>query len=223
MLQALSEQDYSHISRFSDWLEQGGLLQQVSVVYRNQILCLHVDETQFHLQVLTDEQRTVEETEGFPLDPSDGERSGSLDDTLELPRYPLCWRLVADTELTILPPPLRPCPAIISCRLYPSKLDYPCISSLPTISQGCALFHPQYREILREAIDSDQLEPSPMYVRITMSSIGHSNASPHEAPVASSRILRFETSEQVPKGWVGESISCGHCVERYFPGRSKPC
>ena len=195
-------------------------------MYPHQLLSLQVDETIIQVQVLTEERDTdvdphgstcasgnIWEHEGSHSDPEGGQSRPLSNEHVNFRSgNPCCWKLVADTELTVLPPPPRLRSSNISCRLYPSKLDNPCIPSLPTVSQGCVLIHPQQLEALREAIASDQFGLSPMYVRATKSlSTGQSNVSSNELPIATSRIFRIETSDQVPKGWIGESISLSLC------------
>jgi hypothetical protein len=225
-LQATSLDDYTMLSTCSDWLEQEGLLKQVSVVYANQLLQLRVnDEVIIQVRVLSNQPSIMEAANGVQTSReciksnsrqgrSIWEEQGSAnhfeeeDGHTSTASQAKCWRLVADTELTVLPPPqLSPPPTTnVTCRLYPSQLDYFCNKSLPpSVSQCCALVHPQLLDELQDAPavnDARGSHDSPLYIRITIAREAIATTEQQNA-TPSSRKLRMELSDQVPTGWIG--------------------
>ncbi|GKY97901.1 hypothetical protein MPSEU_000748100 [Mayamaea pseudoterrestris] len=223
-IQALSMQDYLRLSQAAEWLEEGGLLKQVSIVYPNQLLSLRMDDvTVIQVRVLSNQEiasdghgGTIWEEDQAVQEANEGHCS-SLDQcavTVSTKAQPLpfnCWRLAASTDLTVLPPAPQAGPLNgLQCRLYPSKLDYSCVASLPSsVPQGCALVNSRLYERLCEkaaftceegARPFESLQ-QPSYIRITAVAVGTSSTATI-ADRKATRILRLEVMDQVSDGWI---------------------
>jgi hypothetical protein len=91
LVEALSAEDWACFQRHSEWLEGGGFLGQVSLLYKGQAITIKLpDGTKAGLCVIR-----VEKEEDDSVWPTS-------DSTLEN-SFSNCRRLVADTEIVVLP------------------------------------------------------------------------------------------------------------------------
>lgn len=208
-LEAISDQDYTHIHRHADWLEQGGLLQQVSIVNPGQTLELQIaPQTKARLLVVGVAQE--DDTSGAFSNKSVWEApSTQLDGrmtNIQVNNHHSCFKLLADTEIVVLPPQTEPGEANhqrLCFQLYPSMLDYPCVSEtiVPRrVRQGTALVNPiilQEQRHGRQAMERgrDSADDEPLYGRIFAKTETGSD----------SRVVLLETSDRVPRGWLGKA------------------
>lgn len=236
-LKAMSPQDYALLSDSADWLEQGGLLQQVSVVFPHQELKVlaHNSGERIRLLVLPSQsdfdnrfseenidsegalakrlsciwEESVESHDVDAVDDGENHTQGALSD----PTKRQCWRLMDSTELIILPPHQSPSTRVTSCKLFPSRLDYPTVKLIPeTVPQGCALINPlQLRELVATVSPATSQEESGIkFLRISTcvsaSVVVIPSSTLREPPALHSqrRILRIAISDQVPFGYIGE-------------------
>jgi hypothetical protein len=141
-LEPLSVSDWELLESDAQFLEEGGLLQQVSLVYSNQILPLQVKgRDMVHVKVLP-----------------------PADHSKDLP----CWRLMANTEV-IVNPPLQLNSAFCrfethQLRVYPTRLDYSdamqrlaeqCSVDLVSLGTGRGCVHPKTLRLLQGYRDNE--------------------------------------------------------------------
>jgi hypothetical protein len=115
----MSQKDWLLLNSNSSWLEHGGLLQQVSVVYANQILSLVIQDNVARLRIMPENFQSIWGT---------------------LP----CLRLVAKTCVIVKPIEQfsTATDKDVSVQAFPSRVDYPYLEELLPIHQCCAWIHP---------------------------------------------------------------------------------
>lgn len=139
LVEPASVEDWELLEIYTDFVEQGGLLSQVSVIYQNQNLTLRVGDGIDRVQV------KVTEATGSSLDTNCAKEDST--------RPPPCVLLIQDTEV-IVSPKSRPTKKVIPwsspLRLIPSDIDWG--TSCATLSRltkmeainvepGCVLVH----------------------------------------------------------------------------------
>ena len=95
-MEAMSHDDWTKVQHYADWLEEGGFLNQVSLVYAHQEIHVSLPENAGSacVRVLSiGDDTTKEQSSLWP----DENNSTDLSDTIP------CSRIVADTELVLLP------------------------------------------------------------------------------------------------------------------------
>ncbi len=145
-LEPLTTEDWELIDVNSDFLEGGGLLQQVSIVYPNQILTFKVGTDYVRVKVITNgfvssfdfaasenEVSDGDDSSYMSLDESDESLQSHITEAIEsvdLRQSNLCLRLVANTQVIVIPKPRarkRDCrnfPISKALRIQPSKDDF---------------------------------------------------------------------------------------------------
>jgi Peroxisome biogenesis factor 1, N-terminal len=131
-------EDWELVELNAAWLEQGGLLQQVSLVYSGQILHIRLSNTATMARLMVSPRN---------FDPN--QETSSI-----WPRHrPRCVRLAADTQLVVIPKP-RPTIPPTMLQVVPTREDYwdrdPSVLTLaarlnvdlPSVSQGTGTVHP---------------------------------------------------------------------------------
>jgi Peroxisome biogenesis factor 1, N-terminal len=155
-------EDWELVELDAAWLEQGGLLQQVSLVYTGQIVTVRLSHgTTVRLLVLPSQQSSSLQSDV---------RGGGTEvwpTTNNAP--PPCWRLDATTQVVVVPKPRRHAellPKSQSLRLFPSRQDYIYHDAallelaahvkvdLIDVLQGSAVIHPNTLAKLTTASES---------------------------------------------------------------------
>ena len=89
-VETVSAQDWTRIRQYSDWLEEGGFLRQVSLVYADQEISVRLpDDSVARVRILNIDK----ETNGTSIWPHDDDYTNET----------MCRRILADTELVLLP------------------------------------------------------------------------------------------------------------------------
>lgn len=117
-VETLSAQDWERLSQLSDWLEEGGFLDQVSLVYANQQIEIALpDGSVAHVRILNVEEDSPrgQASSLWPNEASFETMSDSI---------PPCRRIVADTELVLLPSALDDQSISPTFQLQAAKEDY---------------------------------------------------------------------------------------------------
>lgn len=230
-LHPLMEIDYEMLLRFSDWLEGGGLLHQVSVVYHGQILDIQLpDNCDARAQVAAfdGEQQTDSPDHMLELDWPDEDKElphSNLHDISSLEKActsPRCRRLLENVRIVVLEPKiaenvddesravvLLPCPCWQDYGPSMHLLsDYFHLSSLPLVPFGKVLVNPKgpAQCFLMDLNNSGSLGTTDYLVRVQVRSQCHAFQLPPTEDSSSagvqSLILRMETSLLVRPGFV---------------------
>eukprot|EP00977_Amphora_coffeiformis_P021796 scaffold9936_cov156-Amphora_coffeaeformis.AAC.3 len=97
-VEALSAEDWTRIQHYSEWLEDGGFLRQVSLVYAGQEIRVHLpDDSVVWVRTLRVDKE-ADDASTMILWPEDAD-----DDHHHQSNETLCRRILADTELVLLP------------------------------------------------------------------------------------------------------------------------
>jgi Peroxisome biogenesis factor 1, N-terminal len=187
--------DWEVVELHAAWLEQGGLLQQVSLVYSGQILHIQLPQTATAARLMVLARN---------FDPK--QEPSSI-----WPRHRLrCLRLAADTQLVVTPKP-RPTMPPKMLQIVPTREDYcdhdPSVLTLaallnvdvPSVSQGTATVHPTMLSKLcsDESVDESEL-------------LGESHSFATIEHGDERAIVVMVTSDQVRDDCVGKPAQ--HCV-----------
>lgn len=188
LMEPMTPADWTILEAHADWLEHGGLLQQVSVTSAGQLLTLQCDRHVARVRV---------------ADESFGRRAGLWpDDEEDL----MCLRLVADTKVIVQPKTNKLPSAVVKIDVglgdygqamqeLATRLDIPLVEA----DQCCAVVHPSTAaEALGPALDDDKLLA--VIERTAIAS----------ADVRSWTIIRLSTSSFVAQGRIGTD-DCERC------------
>ena len=123
-VEALSNQDWALIQQYSEWLENGGFLQQVSLVYTLQEIAIQLphDSVAWVRTVHVDKEHDTSKMI-WPDDDDDHEN----DDDGEHSHETMYRRILADTELVLLPAPTdngNNDATVTTFRLQPALEEY---------------------------------------------------------------------------------------------------
>jgi len=153
-VEALSNRDWALIQQYSEWLENGGFLQQVSLVYNNQEIAVHLpdDSVVWVRTVRLDKEHDTSKMI-WPDDDTDDDGKYDEDHSHE------SWyrRILADTELVLLPAPTEngdDDATVTAFRLQPALEEYSLsmqqlygkLGELPGLvpcSHGTIVLHPR--------------------------------------------------------------------------------
>ena len=144
LVEPVAPQDWVLLQSAADWLEQGGLLRQVSIIYPNQIVPLHLKGLGVaHVRIGAN---------NFRQRKKDQHGLDEREETTMSESWP-CLRLVANTQIIIQPkePESHRARSSVPLRLYPGYHDY--VSGmrdfadliqvdLVRVSQGTVAIHP---------------------------------------------------------------------------------
>jgi hypothetical protein len=114
-VQPVSGHDWRLLQRHADWLETGGLLAQISLVFPNQVMVLSLpggDTARVRiLSVTSDTAASL-----WP----------QAEDSMDITQYPPCRRIVAETEVVLLPKidDAEALGTIEEYWLHPAQQDY---------------------------------------------------------------------------------------------------
>jgi Peroxisome biogenesis factor 1, N-terminal len=203
-------EDWELLELDAAWLEEGGLLQQVSLVYAGQVLELRLSNgTSARLGVM----------------PRNFERHHRViwpdDDDAPLP----CLRLLADTRVIVAPKPRK---KVCSLRLVPTREDYlddPCVLELASrlnvglvsVPQGTLVVHPDTLTKIRgfEAFESGT--PVVALIQFAARETQSTVASDEQQP--DSVFAGVTTSVEIPEDRIGKIRRCLLCFQQCFSMR----
>jgi Peroxisome biogenesis factor 1, N-terminal len=195
-VEPLTCDDWELLEMEAAWLEEGGFLQQASVVFPNEVLNLRLSNG-------TDTACVRVLPDSFDKDKDRVNVWPDVDTTRLLP----CLRLVADTQLVVVPKPREAVSVASECvlRIHPSveifednpvmiELAHVMAIALPSVSQRDAAVHPETLKKLTWGHTSIQSEPL-AFVRLSSSNgprIG-----------SESVVVQMVSSSSVPKESIG--------------------
>ena len=150
-VEALSAHDWARIQQYSNWLEDGGFLRQISLVYVDQDICVHLpDDSVVCVRTLhVDKEHAASKT----IWPDDSDHHH--DDKWSNESF--CRRVLEDTELVLLPASTEDgndAPTQTAFRLQADLHDYSSsmqqlytrlgqVPHLVSCSHGTAVLHPE--------------------------------------------------------------------------------
>lgn len=116
VVEPLTDQDWLLLEAHVDWLENGGLLQQVSIVFANQILPIRLGkrlDIEANVRILTSNFQTED----------DVWTDDNIDDDSS---HPPCVRLVADSQVIIQPEKKQKMAngTTAKCYVFPARQEY---------------------------------------------------------------------------------------------------
>jgi len=228
----LATEDWELLETSSDFLESGGLLQQVSVVYPNEILQLYMSDTGcdiVRVRVMPSNFRTascVGDNDDSSFSSSSSEEGAYQDyddDTNEsINNDQCCLRLVADTEVIIAPKPRRshsktPNDLDVSqpLRVYPTGDDWSApmkdLDPVPSFQKTnvarlslCA--HPEtlskYVPGWKESSSADDLPTKDHHSMMAIVSNAAQQQNDSDDSATSTAVARIYTSKDIPIGHV---------------------
>jgi hypothetical protein len=186
--------DWILLQQKADWLESGGFLQQVSLVYSNQIMPLHLGSLGVAQVRVLPSNFVSKHDSPWPTE----------DNLLMETDPPRCFRLVADTHIEIAPK----LPTIArgqTLKIVPSREDYtePMLSlarelevSMIRIQPCSVAIHPKTIVQFTQHWSQDD--------RVRYASIVASRASDDSRSVTGPHIVQVLTSEAIPEDSIGK-------------------
>lgn len=194
LVEPLTVEDWELLELYALGLEEGGLLQQVSIVYAGQVLKLRLSNgAEACVCVL----------------PGNFEHTNPVwpDDNAALP----CLRLVAETRVNVAP---KPRAKVGSLRLVPTREDYikdPSILELAvrlnvnvvSVSQGTGVVNPNTMAKMRGR-QTTEIDGIFDLVRLVASREAADAAA--DEPDSKSAIVRVSTSIDIPEGCIGKIL-----------------
>jgi hypothetical protein len=215
-VEPLSVDDWALLQANADWLEQGGLLQQVSLVYPGQILTLCAGGR--------DLVRVRVASTNF--DPKQSLWPGDDDDT-GVSSSPKCLRLVADTQVIVAPKTkageqtretakLTVVPAINDYSESILELADLLGVSLTDAAPCCAVVHPA---TLSRALGSSDTSQS----AFAIVNVVNDDNTESSADTSRTAIVRVSASEHVSEDSIGKFLPSFVVVIGLHSMRIKPC
>lgn len=115
-LSSSDDDDWTRLQRYADWLEDGGFLRQVSLVYHQQDISLRLPDDD---AIVTVRVRHVNDEEDSTVWPRRKDEYDTKNDSD-------CHRIVANTELILLPPTAAAADdnTMSSFRVKPAREDF---------------------------------------------------------------------------------------------------
>jgi Peroxisome biogenesis factor 1, N-terminal len=197
-VEPLTSTDWMLIEQKATWLENGGLLEQVSLVYKHQVIDLYLGSLgTAQLQVVPSNFEKSSESP-WPV-ASDGVQN----------EMSACYRLVADTQIVVAPKPVKRNETVsISLQVVPSRDEYNEATvllakemdvTLVRVKPCSAMVHPS---IVRE-FSTWSIDDHVRYASLLVSDSQHGDASSGNA-ATTRRIVQVFTSDSVAEGAVGK-------------------